>query len=227
MAELSTWIFDLDNTLYPASCRLFDQVEQRIGLYIEQLLGIDSTAAKTLQKQYFRDHKTTLNGLIVNHRIDPHDFLEFVHRIDHSRVSPDPRLDRVLALLPGRKFVFTNGSVDHAAKVMGRLGIQRHFSDVFDIAAAGFTPKPEPAPYLDLLKRHAIEATQAVMIDDMPRNLAPAAALGMTTVWVRTDIEWAQRPDEADYIHHVTDDLSAWLEAQAIAEPRTRTGINA
>jgi putative hydrolase of the HAD superfamily len=164
---------------------------------------------------------------MVNHGIDPHEYLEFVHRIDHSPIRPDARLDRALSLLPGRKLVFTNGSVDHAAKVMGRLGVARHFSDVFDIAAAKFTPKPEPEPYRALLARHDIRPERAVMIDDMPRNLEPAAALGMTTVWVRTDVEWAQPPAETPFIHHVTDDLPAWLESRSNPTSATRTGTGA
>jgi len=227
MAEFTTWIFDLDNTLYPASCRLFDQVERRIGLYIEEKLGLDPIAAKALQKQYFREHKTTLSGLMINHGVDPHDFLSFVHRIDHSAVERDGRLDRALSHLDGRKLVFTNGSVEHATKVMDRLGVAHHFTDIFDIAASQFVPKPEPAAYLALLERHDIEPSRSVMIDDMPRNLAPAAALGIVTVWVRTDIEWAQAPAEAEYIHHVTDDLAGWLESQTISRAKTRNGNRA
>ncbi len=227
MAEYDTWIFDLDNTLYPASCRLFDQVERRIGLYVEQLLGLDPQSAKALQKQYFRDHRTTLNGLMIHHRVDPNDFLEFVHRIDHSPIQPDPRLDLALSRLPGRKIVFTNGSQDHATKIMERLGVTRHFSAIFDIAAGNFVPKPEPAAYRALLARHAIKPDDSVMFDDMARNLAPAAELGMATVWVRTDVEWAQAPAEAGYIHHVTEDLPAWLEARSNPQHLPRNGTSA
>jgi putative hydrolase of the HAD superfamily len=227
MVADATWVFDLDNTLYPAKCRLFDQVERRIGLYIEQLLGLDQVGAKLLQKQYFRDHRTTLNGLMIHHRIDPEDFLNFVHQIDHSPVSADPRLEAALGRLPGRKIIFTNGSVDHAVKIMARLGVSRHFADIFDIAAAGYVPKPEPGPYRELLARHAIRPERAIIIDDMARNLEPAAELGMTTVWVRTDVDWAQAPAEASYIDHVTDDLAGWLESRLDLDPNPEHGLRA
>lgn len=205
------WVFDLDNTLYPASCRLFDQVDRRIGEYVQQLLNLDPVAARALQKQYFRDHRTTLNGLMINHKIRPEDFLAFVHQIDLSPVVEDRRLDAALARLPGRKVIYTNGSTRHALNVMGKLGVARHFDGIFDIAEAGFVPKPEMSAYRALLERHAIDPTRAVMFDDMPRNLVPAAELGMRTVWVRTDVDWAQPEQNEDFIHHTADNLADWL----------------
>jgi putative hydrolase of the HAD superfamily len=209
--DVDFWIFDLDNTLYPASCRLFDQVDRRIGLYIEQFLNLDRDAARALQKQYFRDHQTTLNGLMINHAVAPEDFLDFVHQIDVSGVSADLDLDRALDLLPGRKVIFTNGSVKHAENIMGRLGIERHFKDIFDIAAADYTPKPHPSSYRKLVERYGIKPERAAMIDDMPRNLEPAAAMGMATVLVKSHHDWAQPTGGEDYIHHVTDQLAEFL----------------
>lgn len=210
-ADAQCWIFDLDNTLYPASCRLFDQVERRIGEYVQNLLDLDPVAARALQKQYFREHRTTLNGLMIHHGIKPLEFLEFVHRIDLSPVAADQRLDQALERLPGRKLIYTNGSVRHAQNVMGRLGVARHFEGVFDIAEAAFVPKPEIAAYRALIQRHGIDPSRSIMLDDMPRNLAPAAELGMTTVWVKTDVEWAQPAEDIGYIHHVADNLADWL----------------
>lgn len=211
LSHVEFWIFDLDNTLYPASCRLFDQVDRRIGLYVEQLLNLDRESARALQKQYFRDHTTTLRGLMVNHGVDPEEFLDFVHRIDVSGVAPDRDLDRAIERLPGRKLIYTNGSVAHARNVMDRLGVARHFNDIFDIAAADYLPKPDPASYAKLVERHGIAPKRAAMIDDMPRNLAPAAALGMTTVLVSSHHDWAQPTGEEDFIHHQTDQLAEWL----------------
>jgi putative hydrolase of the HAD superfamily len=212
-ADAQCWIFDLDNTLYPASCRLFDQVERRIGEYVQQLLNLEPEAARALQKQYFRDHQTTLNGLMIHHKIDPAEFLEFVHRIDVSGVVADGRLDEALARLPGRKLIYTNGSVRHAENVMERLGVARHFEGVFDIAEAAFVPKPDISAYRALVARHGFDPNKAIMLDDMPRNLAPAAELGMTTVWVKTDVAWAQPMDETAYIHHIAENLADWLHA--------------
>lgn len=212
-ADAQCWIFDLDNTLYPASCRLFDQVERRIGEYVQTLLNLEPEAARALQKQYFRDHQTTLNGLMIHHKIRPEEFLEFVHRIDLTPVAPDERLDQALDRLPGRKLIYTNGSVRHAENVMGRLGVARHFEGIFDIAEAAFVPKPDITAYRALIARHGIDPSRAIMLDDMPRNLAPAAELGMTTVWVKTDIAWAQPAEQTHYIHHVAENLAEWLHA--------------
>jgi putative hydrolase of the HAD superfamily len=149
------------------------------------------------------------------HGVDPEKFLDYVHAIDLSPVAPAPRLDAALARLEGRKLIFTNGSVAHAANVMGRLGVAHHFEDVFDIRAAGWVPKPEPATYDALVARHAIDARAAAMIDDLPRNLAPAAALGMTTVLVETGEDWSKPTGDRSHIHHTTGDLVAWLESAA------------
>lgn len=212
-ADAQCWIFDLDNTLYPATCRLFDQVERRIGEYVQQLLNLEPEPARALQKQYFRDHQTTLNGLMIHHGIEPADFLEFVHRIDLSPVAADERLDQALERLPGRKLIYTNGSVRHAKNVMERLGVARHFDSIFDIAEAAFVPKPDITAYRALIARHGFDPARAIMLDDMPRNLAPAAELGMTTVWVRTDVAWAQPVEQTAYIHHIAEDLADWLHS--------------
>jgi putative hydrolase of the HAD superfamily len=217
LGEVADWVFDLDNTLYPARCRLFDQVDRRIGLFIQNRLGLDAGAARVLQKHYFHQHGTTLCGLMTHHGVEPEVFLQFVHDIDVSAVEPSPALDSALARLPGRKFIFTNGSNAHAARVMDRLGVARRFDGVFDIADAGYVPKPAQATYERLLSRHTIEPARAVMIEDLPRNLRPAAALGMTTVLVLTGEEWAETDSAGDHIHHVTDDLVSWLGAHAPA----------
>jgi putative hydrolase of the HAD superfamily len=221
LSHVEFWIFDLDNTLYPAQCRLFDQVDRRIGLYIEELLGLDREAARALQKQYFRDHATTLNGLMLNHGIDPAHFLSFVHQIDVSGVAADDALDRALEALPGRKIIYTNGSVAHARNIMDRLGIDRHFNDIFDIAAANYLPKPDTESFAKLIESHGIEPTRAAMFDDMPRNLKPAADLGMTTILVSSHHDWAQPTGDEDYIHHTTDKLADWLAAIATAAAKT------
>jgi putative hydrolase of the HAD superfamily len=209
--HIDTWVFDLDNTLYPASCRLFDQVDRNMGAFICEFLKLDPAEARALQKRYLKEFGTTLRGLMINHQCPPERFLEAAHAIDYSAVQPDARLAAALGRLPGRKLIFTNGSVAHAERVMDRLGVVDHFSGVFDIVAAGYLPKPHLAAYEGLIRAHALEPRRAALIEDLPRNLVPAAALGMTTVLVKTDSEWAQDESEGDHIHHVTEDLPAWL----------------
>jgi putative hydrolase of the HAD superfamily len=219
LSHVEFWIFDLDNTLYPARCRLFDQVDRRIGLYIQELLNLDPEAARTLQKQYFREHTTTLKGLMVNHGIDPMQFLEFVHQIDVSGVTEDPTLERALQRLPGQKLIYTNGSVAHARNVMHRLGIGHHFRDILDIVAAEYLPKPADASFAQLIATYGIVPEHAVFIDDMARNLKPAAALGMTTVLVASDHDWAQpTAGEEDFIDYTTDNLAEWLGDIALSQ---------
>jgi putative hydrolase of the HAD superfamily len=211
--HIAVWIFDLDNTLYPASCRLFDQVDRLIGQFIAETLGVDAGAARALQKHYFRTYGTTLRGLMTEHGVDPHRFLDYVHRIDRSGVPRAPALDGALSRLPGRKLVYTNGSADHAAKTIEQLGIAHHIEAVFDIIAADFEPKPQLASYRALIERHAINPMRAAMIDDIPRNLEPAHALGMTTVWLMTDGEFGAPGAEDGHIHHRAEDLVEFLEA--------------
>lgn len=208
------WLFDLDNTLYPASCRLFDQVDRRMGAFVQAFLGLDDPQeARRIQKKYLREHGTTLRGLMDNHGLHPDDYLDYVHAIDVSPVQPDPALDRAIAALPGRKLIFTNGSEKHAVNILDRLGLGAHFEAIFDIAAADYLPKPDRRPYEMLRDRHAVDPARAVFFDDMPRNLAPAAEMGMTTVWVITDSEWATlgHTGDEDFVHHRTEDLAGWL----------------
>ena len=207
------WIFDLDNTLYPAECNLFAQIDDRMGRFIATRFRLEPAEAKILQKRFFQNHGTTLRGLMLEHAVPPEEFLAYVHDIDLSPIGPAPDLDRALHSLPGRKLVFTNGSVEHAERVLNRLGIGRHFEAVFDIRAAGYRPKPDPEPYLRLVRRFGIEPRAATMVEDIARNLEPAAALGMTTVWVPNEREWSRAADVTpDYIDHVAEDLVLWLE---------------
>ena len=203
----------LDNTLYPSSSRLFDQVSRRIGAYIASVLDVDAEEARRLQKSYFREYGTTLRGLMLKHGMDPAPFLEFVHDIDLSPIARSDTLEAALGRLPGRKLVFTNADAPYAERVMARLGIGHHFSDIYDIAAADWIPKPFPEAYERLRTLHAIEPTSAILFEDILRNLAPAAALGMATVWVRSDSAWASSGADRITPDYETDDLVAWLAA--------------
>ncbi|HEX2582463.1 MAG TPA: pyrimidine 5'-nucleotidase [Dongiaceae bacterium] len=211
--KIQSWVFDLDNTLYPASCRLFDAVSRRIGLFIEEMLALGPEEARRLQKVYFKEHGTTLRGLMIHHAVDPHEYLEFVHTIDLTDLCADRELGQALENLPGRKYIFTNASVNHARWVLSRLGIHDHFETIFDIHAAGYIPKPEIDTYAAFLAKTGIDPHTALYADDMPINLKPAAQRGMTTLWVKTDLDWAQSDGEEDHIHHRTENLTQWLRS--------------
>jgi putative hydrolase of the HAD superfamily len=215
------WLFDLDNTLYPYACRLFDQVDRRMGEFVAGYLGLDAVEARAVQKRYLREYGTTLTGLMQVHGLNPERYLSYVHAIDLSPVDPAPQLDAALNRLPGRKLIYTNANTGHADAVLTKLGIAHHFEATFDIVAARFTPKPHRAPFQRLLQQHGVAPEGTVFFDDMPRNLAPAAELGMTTVWVESDSAWARLEctGTESFVHHRTRDLAAWLDACAGRSP--------
>ena len=213
--EIETWIFDLDNTLYPSRCNLFAEAEARMADFIVHELGLALTVedAHALRRRFFLDHGTTLRGLMLEHGIEPKAFLDYVHDIDLSPVPPDPTLVDAIAALPGRKLIFTNGTEDYAERVIARIGLTGHFLAIHDIMACDYLPKPDPSGYAALIARHGVEPRTALMVEDMARNLVPAAALGMTTAWVQTSKDWAREGAGPDDIHHVIDELAPWLRA--------------
>lgn len=210
-AKSEHWIFDLDNTLYSADCKLFHQVDIRMRNFIADYLDLNEEDARKLQKRYFREYGTTLNGLMQNHKMKPEAFLEYVHDIDVNVVPPNPSLENSLSRLPGQKLVFTNGTSEHAGRVMKRLGIEHHFDCVFDIFATDFIPKPGIAGYRRLIESCAINPHKSVMVEDVACNLEPAKSLGMETVLVTNSYEWSGEDKEAKYIDHRVNNLTRWL----------------
>jgi len=217
-AHVSEWVFDLDNTLYPRHTDLFSQVDKKMTAYVSKLLKLDHDAARDIQKKYYREHGTTLQGLMLHHGVDPNDFLEKVHDIDYSWVKPDPALSAAIKALPGRKFIFTNGDTPHAQRTAQALGILDHFDDIFDIIAADLMPKPAPETYDRFLAKHGVHKDKAAMFEDLPRNLLAPHALGMRTVLivpnnvdVVLDEVWEHEGKDGTHIDYVTDDLAAFL----------------
>ena len=217
--HVETWVFDLDNTLYPHHLNLWQQVDVRIRLYIERLLKLPADAAFRLQKDYYKRYGTTLRGLMLEHGLAPDDFLDFVHEIDHSPLEPNPELGAAIEQLPGRKLILTNGTRAHADTVTQRLGIHHHFEDVFDIVAAELEPKPSPQTYDRFLAHHGIDPAKAAMFEDLARNLSAPHALGMTTVLVIPEgtrevlrESWELEGRNDDHVDHVTDNLVSFLK---------------
>jgi putative hydrolase of the HAD superfamily len=210
LAHIDAWIFDLDNTLYPSSARLFAQIDARMGAYIERLLDVDPAEAHRVQKGFFHSHGMTLPGLMAHHGVDPHEFLADVHDVDVDVVAPHPELADLIARLPGRKFVFTNADAPYAARVLARLGLSDSFDALHDIHALDYVPKPQAPAYASLCAAHGIDPTRAVFVEDMARNLVPAKAIGMTTVWIDNGSE--QGPgDGRDHIDFTITDVASWL----------------
>lgn len=212
------WIFDLDNTLYPADCNLFAQVDHRMGEFIQKYLGVPYEHARYLQKDYYRRYGTTLAGLMIEHKMEPADFLAYVHDIDLSPVPEHPELAAAIEALPGRKLIFTAGSRRHAENVAAKLGVLHLFEDICDIVATNFIPKEQREAYDRMIRAHGVTPPEAAMFEDMPHNLVAAHDLGMTTVLVHSSYmdhpaqakikTWATPPD---HIHHMTEDLTRFL----------------
>jgi putative hydrolase of the HAD superfamily len=211
LSHINAWIFDLDNTLYPASADLFGLIDVRMNLYVQRLLGLDYDEARVVQKTLFREHGTTLSGLMKSHAIDPHEFLAFVHDIEMDALEEDRRLVEAVAKLPGRKLIFTNGDADYAGRVLERLGLSKSFEAIHDIHACTYQPKPHVASYESMVANFQVDPTTSLFVEDMARNLKPAKAIGMTTVWVNNGSELGNHEADTSFIDYEIHDVGHWL----------------
>jgi putative hydrolase of the HAD superfamily len=225
-AHVDTWVFDLDNTLYPASSDLWPKIDARITLFMCQLFGLDGMSSRALQKYYYERYGTTLRGLMEEHEITADEFLEFVHDIDRSSLIPNHSLATAITGLPGRKLILTNGSREHALRTAEQLGLDKMFEDVFDIVASDLVPKPNPQAYERFFEKHGVDPAGSAIFEDIERNLVVPHARGMRTTLVvpkpgqrdhRDPWEVAkERPRHVDY---VTDDLEGFLRQVAPGAP--------
>ncbi|WP_040817589.1 pyrimidine 5'-nucleotidase [Litoreibacter arenae] len=203
--HVQTWVFDLDHTLYPPEMRLFDQIERRMIDWVMKELGVDRDEANRLRAKYWREHGTTLAGLMRLHNVAPEGYLIDVHDIDFTVLSPDPDLRTAITALPGRKIIYTNGTAPYAENVIQARGLSGIFDAIYGVEHAGFHPKPDRAAFEQVFTADGLEPREAAMFEDDPRNLAIPHAMGMRTVHVAPD------PSEHDHIHHHTDDLRGFL----------------
>lgn len=228
--DTNTWIFDLDNTLYPAESNLFAQMDLKMQEYIAQFLGVPLAYARHLQKNYYRQFGTTLAGMMEVHKMEPSGFLDYVHDLDLSTVHENPRLAEAIRQLPGRKLIFTAGSRKHAERVAGKIGVLDLFEDIMDIVDARFVPKEQEDAFHLFLDKHGVNANQAAMFEDMPHNLFVPHAMGMRTVLVYSMTvkhpvaqkvrSWDNPPE---HIHHMTPDLPEFLEHDVLGTESDRT----
>ena len=228
LAEIDHWVFDLDNTLYPASCDLFAEIDSRMTDFVARFLRVDAAEARALQKQYYREHGTTLKGLMSLHGMAPDEFLYHVHEIDLSPLPVCEQLRGTIEALPGRKFIYTNGSRRHAERVTRHMGLDHLFDGMTGIEDSAFHPKPDRRSYDLFCERHALQPARSIFFEDMERNLAPAHAMGFTTVLVHSEHDWSHEPegarpaappsqagegDRAAHVHYETGDLTGFLQA--------------
>lgn len=204
-AHVRTWVFDLDNTLYPPSVRLFDQIEKRMTAYVMDTLDVTRNEADRLRVEYWHTHGTTLAGLMREHGMDPLPFLDHVHDISFDALTPDPDLAHRITSLPGRKIVYTNGCAPYAEQVLSARGLSGQFDAIYGVEHAGFQPKPDRAAFDAVFALDSVDPTRAAMFEDEPRNLTVPHELGMRTVHV------ADARADGDHIHYHTDDLPEFL----------------
>lgn len=204
-AHVTTWVFDLDNTLYPPAARLFDQIEPRMTAFVRDLLKVSTAEADRIRHDYWREHGTTLAGLMRCHDLDPGPYLQAAHDISLDHLAPDPDLRAAIARLPGRRIVHTNGSGEYAGRVVAARGLAGVFDAIYGVEDAGYRPKPEAGAFAAVLTRDGSAAGSSAMFEDDPRNLEAPHAMGMRTVHV------APVPVRAAHIHHHTDDLGGFL----------------
>ena len=216
--SIKYWIFDLDNTLYSGQTQVFAQVDKKMSKYISDKLNVDLIKAKEIQKNYFYQYNTTLNGMIKNHKIDPEEFLEFVHDVDISFLQKDYKLAEEIKKLNGKKIIFTNGSRKHALNVTKKIGIDKLFDGIFDIVSADYIPKPSIEPYKKLVEEHKIDPKLSVLVEDIARNLKPAYEMGMKTIWIENEEPWAKEFSDGEFVNFKTNNLSEFLKKINLAK---------
>ena len=218
LKSMKFWLFDLDNTLYSGKTKVFEQVDKKMSKYISTKLNVSIKEAKKIQKNYFYEYNTTLNGMIKNHQIDANEFLEFVHDIDIDFLKKDLKLAEEIKKLDGKKIIFTNGPRKHALNVTKRIGIDQLFDDVFDIVDSKFIPKPAIEPYKKLVEKHKIDPKLCVFIEDIARNLKPAYEMGMKTIWIKNEEPWAKKFSDSNFVNYKVNNLSEFLKKINLAK---------
>ena len=212
--KINTWIFDLDNTLYSADSGIFQQVHKLMGEFISKNLKMDIVEAKKLQSKYYKQHGTTLRGLMDNHGVEPDYFLDEVHKLDYSIVGPNEILNKELEKIQGRKIIYTNANKKHVVDVLERINLANFFDEIFDIKMANYIPKPEIRPYEQIIDIFNINPSSSAMFDDIAKNLVPAKKVGFTPVWVDAGYENFSDDIQAskDYLDYSTRNLSSFLK---------------
>ncbi|MEE9434512.1 MAG: pyrimidine 5'-nucleotidase [Sphingorhabdus sp.] len=210
--QIENWVFDLDNTLYPPECGLYQYMDARIRRFVARALGLPEDEAHRVQKGYFRSHGTTLAGMMADHDTDPYEYLEDVHQFPLEKLGSAPRLAGRIAALPGRKIIFTNADAPYARRALAALELDNIFEIIVDIHACNYSPKPSESAYDTLLDLTGINPARTIFFEDMARNLAPAKARGMTTVWINNGSELGDLADGFGHVDHQTDNLAAYLD---------------
>ena len=214
-SRINTWIFDLDNTLYSADSGIFQQVHELMGKYVSSYLKISIDEAKKIQREYYKEHGTTLKGMMDNHGVDPDHFLAEVHKLDYSIVAPNHKLNKELRKLSGRKIIYTNANMQHVLSVLDRIELLNFFDEIYDIKISNYIPKPEITPYEQIIKKYEISPKNSCMFDDIAKNLVPAKKVGFTSVWIDAGYENFSDDIKAskNYLDYETTNIAEFLES--------------
>tara|TARA_Y100001970_G_scaffold94307_1_gene118880 strand:- start:370 stop:1047 length:678 start_codon:yes stop_codon:yes gene_type:complete len=212
--RIDTWIFDLDNTLYSADSGIFQQVHELMGKFVSNHLNIGINEAKKIQKKYYKEHGTTLKGLMDNHGVEPDYFLAEVHKLDYSIVNSNKNLNNELSKLSGKKIIYTNANMQHTLDVLERIELSNFFDEIFDIKMANYVPKPEITPYEEIIKKYDLNPNSSAMFDDIAKNLVPAKKVGFTSIWIDAGYENFSDDIESSkkFLDYSTTDLHLFLE---------------
>ena len=212
--NIETWIFDLDNTLYSADSGIFQQVGDLMGKFVSNHLNIGINEAKEIQKRYYKEHGTTLKGLMDNHGVEPDYFLAEVHKLDYSIVNSNKNLNNELSKLSGKKIIYTNANMQHTLDVLERIELSNFFDEIFDIKMANYVPKPEITPYEEIIKKYDLNPNSSAMFDDIAKNLVPAKKVGFTSIWIDAGYENFSDDIESSkkFLDYSTTDLHLFLE---------------
>ena len=220
LAHIQNWIFDLDNTLYRADAEFFSQIDKKITQFISRYLALQPEKARYVQKEFLAEYGTSLSGMMAVHGMDPAEFLDYVHDVELHMLDPDPQLREYIKALPGRKFIFTNGSKGHARNVAGHLNLFDLFDGHFGIEDVDYVPKPKRSSYIKFCDVFNIDPETAIFFEDSVRNLEAPKYMGMRTVLVTSDEDWGHEPEitrpagsttKADWVDYITNDLTGWL----------------